>query len=404
MKNRSHFLILLLLIILPGCNEEVPGLKPSGLNSAFTLTPDSDFRTYIRHYRQIIEGSRIDLDGPDREKIIEANLPFEMVPEENGKPVNGILLIHGLFDSPYHMRDLGRHFRERGFLVRAILLPGHGTVPGDQTEVTMEEWVKATEYGVSSLKREVDRVFIGGFSTGGALAVLHALKNPDGVAGLFLFSPCLKVNTGFDRLAGTLSTFKTWLITRKSVDYARYESFAANSAAQVYLLTREIASLSAENRLTLPAFTVLSREDRTVDSEFTIDFFMKKIPSPESRLLIYGDKRTNSFSDPRITVSAVGGTSANILSSAHTAITIPPTDTHYGANGDYLNCLHYFFSSAKSEECRTGENIPYGEITRHHLAKGTMRRLTWNPKYREMLAGIDDFLTNLPDGRVKSEE
>jgi pimeloyl-ACP methyl ester carboxylesterase len=68
------------------------------------------------------------------ESEIRANLPFEIRPAKNPRTgptgkTKGILLVHGLGDSPGTFVDLAQEFAARGFLVRTVLLPGHGTRP-----------------------------------------------------------------------------------------------------------------------------------------------------------------------------------------------------------------------------------------------------------------------------------
>ena len=60
---------------------------------------------------------------------IEGNSPFEIRPKNpNGQAV---LMIHGLGDSPWTFTDLGKTLADQGYLVRTMLLPGHGTRPAD---------------------------------------------------------------------------------------------------------------------------------------------------------------------------------------------------------------------------------------------------------------------------------
>ena len=41
-------------------------------------------------------------------------------------PVGGVLLLHGMSDSPYSLRALGETFQRRGYQVLGLRLPGHG--------------------------------------------------------------------------------------------------------------------------------------------------------------------------------------------------------------------------------------------------------------------------------------
>jgi hypothetical protein len=46
-------------------------------------------------------------------------------------PGGGVLLLHGMTDSPYSLRALGDALNRRGYWVLGLRLPGHGTVPQD---------------------------------------------------------------------------------------------------------------------------------------------------------------------------------------------------------------------------------------------------------------------------------
>ena len=48
------------------------------------------------------------------------------VMEPDGKPVGVVVLLHGLTDSPYSLRHVAQHYRDRGFVAIGIRLPGHG--------------------------------------------------------------------------------------------------------------------------------------------------------------------------------------------------------------------------------------------------------------------------------------
>ena len=51
----------------------------------------------------------------------------------------GVLLLHGMSDSPYSLRALGEGLNDRGFRVVGLRLPGHGTAPSGFLSVTWEE-------------------------------------------------------------------------------------------------------------------------------------------------------------------------------------------------------------------------------------------------------------------------
>jgi esterase/lipase len=375
------------------------------LNSDFAFDAGQPFSAYIDHYRAIILGARTDLAGPEHDSTLAANLPFELKPDPAifppaaaGRYHKGIILLHGLSDSPYLMRTLGEHFRSRGFLVRALLLPGHGTRPGDLTMVKEQDWRRALDYAVHSTSPQVEHLYLAGFSTGGALAVDYVIEHPDSLTALFLFSPCLRVKSPAARWAGMVGLFRTWLDIADDRDYAKYESFPVNAAVQIVALTDRIGKLARQHpeRLALPVFAALSWEDETVDSAFTLDFFQKRLSNPASRLLLYSGEHTPpTFADPRITVITSFLPGRKILGLSHLALTVPAEDPHYGSQGNYRSCLHYPAASSEFAECTAGRAAWLGERTAANLKTGLLQRLTWNPRYALQNDEIDRFIFSL---------
>lgn len=405
MMRRNLRLLLFLLAVsalTAGCGTLPPRLQESGMNSRFHFTKDVPFDEYIHKTGEMIAKARVDISEINRDAILNANVPFELKPDEskyprntNGRYDKGILFIHGLSDSPYHMRAVARHFQARGFLVRSVLLPGHGTVPGDLLHVTWQEWVRATEYGIHQMKLRAENVYMGGFSTGGGLCAREALNDPE-IRGLVLFSPAFGIGSPWAFLADCLKVFMNWLGgERDDTDIAKYETFAVNGAAQVYRLTREVdAAFLAGKRLAMPVFMVLSADDASVDTKKALRVFRNFMTSPGSALILYGawDDKDRKDTDSRIAYKNSYFPADRIAGFSHVSIPIAPDDPHYGRHGGYKSCLHYQADREKRMDCLHDPNIWLGEITGDNLRKYTLRRLTFNPRYDDMMKDLDHFL------------
>lgn len=416
-----------------GVSTIPPPVDP--ISSAYkTPLPFSQYVTWARdQIRTAREGAG--LSGANEDAVLDMRAPFEWEPDAGctASPPRarrrGILLIHGLTDSPFLMRDVGRHFQKRCFLVRAILLPGHGTVPGDLLNVAYEDWVKATGYGIDSFAGQVTDLYVAGFSTGGALAVYHALGQQElrhPIRALVLFSPAIRVASPLVPLANWHKVY-SWAVPRgkwdgnllDERDAAKYESFAKNGGDQVYLLTRALADRQRSRSLDTPVFVALSQDDSTVNSRATIEFF-NAITPPASRsknVLISYTRAPYALGDrfpirDRSSVSSRDG----IVSSSHVAIPVRPDNRHYGRDGAYKSCLTYEKpNSEKSESepggaltrCREGQvpvsGVRLGENSlRKDLEQASalerlqpplvLRRLTFNPDFDGMVAEIDAFV------------
>lgn len=383
--------------------EDLPiRFQESGLNSNFRYD-GMEFTTYIDHMRKIIQEVRTDITAENREKILDAVSPFELIPDPKTCPknssdqYNGILLIHGLSDSPFLMKDLAGFFSSKCLHVRTILLPGHGTVPGDLLSVEYTEWLKAAQYGVDSFKGKVDKLFVGGFSTGGTLAVHMVLENYP-IDGLLLFSPAIAIKSKMGFMANwhkviswSIETAK-WVDIASDVDYAKYESFTMNAADQIYLLTQEIEDLADDIKIKTPIFMAISSDDMTVDAEAARDFF-KQQSNPNSKLLWYTQKpKQDKKGNRRILERSSIYTKEKVLNMSHTSLPVAPDNPHYGKRGDYKNCLHYLSDKDLLEKCQTDNLLMWGEITPENLETQVIRKLTFNPDFPYMLNQISSFL------------
>ena len=64
------------------------------------------------------------------------NRSFELISDA---PVGGVLLLHGLTDSPYSLRALGQRLHAEGYHVLGLRFPGHGTAPSGLLEIPTQE-------------------------------------------------------------------------------------------------------------------------------------------------------------------------------------------------------------------------------------------------------------------------
>jgi len=403
-RNRLiKYIAILIISIFPfyGCSSSPRQHYKSGLNSTFMAQMDLPFNEYIMQTERMISKARADIDDNNFEKVVEAVAPFELLPgKECGEQTpglfkKGILLIHGFSDSPYLVKSLAKYYQSRCFLVRAILLPGHGTVPADLINVSNIEWLRATEYGVFRLRNRVENMYIGGYSTGAILALYSALKHKGEFRGLFIFSPAIKINSVFTPLAEKVSFYKKWLITNEDLDYAKYESITMNGVAQVHGLIKKLErQLETGTDLDVPVFMALTMDDTTVNAKSAIRFFSDHVISSQSRGYVYvNSPEKYKFNDSRITAVNSYFPKEHIADMSHLSITIAPNDPHYGKNGDYANCLHYREDIQKQKACKKGgPNIWRGETTVMNKYKYVLRRLTYNPNFDQLTSSMDKFL------------
>jgi alpha-beta hydrolase superfamily lysophospholipase len=236
------------------------------------------------------------------------NRSFELPAEA---PVGGVLLLHGMSDSPYSLRALGQALNKRNYWVVGLRLPGHGTAPSGLLDVRWEDMAAVVQMGVEHLAQKVGRqpVHIIGYSTGAPLALDFTLNALDGKTGpvpasLVLVSPAIGIHAAAAAAAwkrrmavvpglGNLA----WLNVEPEFDPYKYNSFTTNAGEQVHRLTRDvsrrIASEARSQRAgALPPILVFkSNADSTVSTDAVVTRLLGLLDPNRHELVLFDVNR-----------------------------------------------------------------------------------------------------------------
>lgn len=361
------------------------------------------YADYMDWSRALVAAART--DSPSQQ-VITNIAPFEFIPgpecprDANGKVDKGIVLTHGLFESAYSMRPLGEALRARCLHVYGLLLPAHGTRPGDFLETQWEEWTALLRFATARMAEQANVVLLGGHSAGGALSLLEAHSAPQAEA-LILFAPALAITPSarfakFITPLGMLFPGAAWVGVDNDEAVYRYESITFSAAAEIYAMIQRTHALIAAQRRQLPVFAVVSQEDTTVDAETTLAY-MAGNSHPLSRTLLYSQHPVEAA--PRVEVVNSNQPGQGILSLSHLGLMLPPGDPHYGMDGAYKSCGHYGGAdNPQFVACKNGARDFYGETTAENRAQAqVLERIAFNPFFADMLAELDEFLATLDD-------
>jgi alpha-beta hydrolase superfamily lysophospholipase len=320
------------IVVAQGC--DTPALEPwhtERLTAEFTAGRTDEIRTF-EDYTQLEEELFQQLDekvyanvatGPQfalaryssgsladpHRRSPNWNRSFELTADD---PVGGVLLLHGMSDSPYTLRTLGTTLNERGYQVVGLRMPGHGTAPSGLKSVRWEDMAAAVRLGAIHLADAVGSgpIHIVGYSTGGALALNFALDALEGEvspvpASLVLISPAVGVHP-----AAALAGFKNglsavpglgglaWLQVAPEFDPYKYNSFATNAGALVHRLTRRVSqrirdrSRSNPDEVLPPTRVVKSTVDATVSNDAVIDRMLDLLAPHRHELVLFDVNRS----------------------------------------------------------------------------------------------------------------
>ncbi len=346
---------------------------------------------------------------PKTPKISQLVAPFELSQNNNDK---AILLIHGLTDSPFSFHDLSQFFYQQGFTVRTLLLPGHGVAPSELLNIDYEQWQQAATFAIEQTLNDYQQVYLGGLSTGGTLIfdyLMRQKKVDEKIKGLFMWSPASKAKSDLAWLAQYIDDipFVDWLDLDADIDFAKYESFPYNAAAQVHALMSLVVgegAFASRQMHDIPLFVVASEHDQTIDTAHTLQLVQQwQLASPQEQmkksvLIYYGDNnklptKLADVMDVIVPKCSAESLCSDIFDVSHIATTNSPNNPHYGVNGQYRNCGHYVTDAARYHACKHNKQVIKGEVTAMNLTRDLpIQRLTYNPYYQEMLDAMTTFL------------
>jgi esterase/lipase len=397
--------------------------KASG-SSAYLPEADDSFEFYLEENQRRIRSALnehyfADSQSPfgesySLEQVVQMRSPFEIMPQREscndaseGEATStggkGFLLIHGLSDSPYLLSPVSQSLSALYPCspIRAVLIPGHATVPGDLINSDYRQWEQVVEYGISTFETEVEELFVVGYSNGSSLILnyLDQRRDDDFVSGLIFLSPGLKAKNALISLSPYMRYLMRWVNTEDDLDAVKYESFPMGAAAEFSKLGQLLLDPGFEP-LDIPVLMVLSGDDTTIDGDTTVAFFCDKMSSNRRQLHWYRSVNTGTtpgVSCDGLNIQDVEIADPRFIGHSHVSITMPVSDPHYGQYGNYSSCLAYDDSPQRFDECRNNDSTTvYGENNirdEDGFYQGKLvRRTTFNPLYDQMIESINCFV------------
>lgn len=200
----------------------------------------------------------------------EGNAPFVLYQNSHAKGT--VVLVHGLSDSPFFMREIAKILFDEGYTVLVPLLPGHGL---RDAEDDMSDWDLAERWQhhvgdvIAIAQKMDDTLLVGGFSTGGALTVSHYLNADNGIDGIMLFSGALALSDN----AESMSRIWGIKVLAKIIDGSyvthgpnpfKYPNVAGFAGLELMDVISEVRDAFKEGKtISVPVFSAHSQADAT---------------------------------------------------------------------------------------------------------------------------------------------
>jgi pimeloyl-ACP methyl ester carboxylesterase len=346
-------------------------------------------------------GSMSDPNGWNR----NWNRTFEL---SHTAPTAGILLLHGMSDSPYSLRNIGLSLHDAGATVIGLRVPGHGTAPSGLVEMHWQDMTAAVRLAMNHLQKQVGSqpLYIIGYSNGSALAVYYALESLDNIklpkaAGLVLVSPAIGVTKlaalavwqgrlghllGLDKLA--------WNSIGLEYDPFKYNSFAVDATVSTAVLITGLFDKLPKGGHELVLFDINRLGE--APKFFTDDPrpYLKSMldnPGLSYTLALVTNEKEDSRS-VHVLRRKTGGTEVitmpleatwpmGVHSMSHIALPFPKTDSLYGE-----------YSMVEDSGLHLGKIAMRGERGVLKIPASAMLRLRWNPFYEYYEKRIFDFI------------
>ena len=409
--KRSSSLLLaatVSLAALVGCATQegnlapAESLEPAGWFDVDTTLAGDHYSDYVADVWQRLEAHRLMHDPSQAAQEIERAAPREYPAAEHcAEQVAGIaILVHGLSDTAFAMRDLAQSLSNQCYISRTALLPGHGTRAGDLLAVTHEDWTHTVRYLTEQAAREHDRVVLLGYSLGAIATMTVALDENSPVDALLAISPAYNISTmSSARFAPWLYWAYPWIDKGNSDDAQRYESMPTRAVAEL------VGGLKVMNALIeqgggydQPWMLIQSRDDSSTVPVDNQSFVLQHASDPRSRVVNFYSNQVPDSEQPN--VQWISGTSEEfrVTGLTHLAVHISPDNPHYGANGDYRGCgATDGRDPGDAKRCSDAAQVWYADWGKLPAvgAEPPTAISTFNPQYPQMETAIGEFLSEL---------
>ncbi len=395
----------LLATSLSGCigsrSVEAPPvyLSPAGWQNNERLLSNKNFAQYASAVREEVKRYRLPFAPENAEHEVELVSPLELPlgTSCNGQSSGIAILVHGLSDTAFSLRDIGGVLAESCFKSRLVLLPGHGTRAGDLLTTRHEDWQKTLNYLIDQAVNETDTIILIGFSLGGVLTLDAAVQRQDDIDGIIGISPAYYLSSArLAKWANLLAPISRWVDRGVQDDPLRYEAMPTRGVAETWsAMTNMHKNMEKFGPVKIPWMLTQSMDDAVVVPEQNELFWKKRAKNPNSQLIRFVS--TQQYLDEQSVMTLPGSSDADrVIALTHLAIHQSPVNPHYGKNGTYRNCGGNMpREQDRVKQCEESEDVWYGLWDTDQADNLAMAFSTFNPSFDLLANEIKRFASRI---------
>lgn len=222
-------------------------------------------------------------------KAREVGEPFLLYDETF---TTGIVFAHGLKSTPSEIREICEHLHQKGFNVYGVRLKGHGTLAQELRDVEYTEWLESFNRGYAAIRQVCKKIYLGGFSTGGLVALLSAAKKQYPVEGVVCINSALELrDIRINYVVPTLHAVNDFLsLFNADVNYIEHESeYPELNYSRLYISTlAQLRTLMQVTKKALPQIdapllVIQGDSDPVIDAQ-SAEIIMENIASKHKEL------------------------------------------------------------------------------------------------------------------------
>jgi len=396
--------------LLSGCigsrAVEAPAvyLSPAGWQNNHAFFEKKTFADYAKSVTEEVRRYRIPFNSEQADIEVALASPVELpVDAHCAERTSGIaILVHGLSDTAYSLRDVGSVLADVCFKSRVILLPGHGTRAGDLLTTRLSDWRQTIDYLIDQALTETDTILLVGFSLGGVLTLDATVRRQDDVDGNIGISPAYYISTAkLARWTPWLAPVIRWVDRGVADDPMRYEAMPTRAIAETWSATKQLKrNLDKYGPVRVPWMLTQSMDDAVVVPEQNEVLWKKHAVNADSRLVRFVSSQ--EYPDEEKTLTLPGASDIDrVVALTHLAIHQSPENPHYGKNGNYRNCGGNMpREDDRVKQCEESDAVWYGLWDTEPEPGQAMAFSTFNPSFEQLADEIKVFASKISAAKL----